>query len=183
MCPVPSLKYHCCFGKKKPFYSGVFELWFSWFSFRASEQSAAGTELCPMDFTFCWLRSFCCSSPHKWQYPYQREGQEGKLSAGWILPCGFLQLSCYFYFNCILKITVVQAYLVNLREAEELVDVTYFNSLPRVLLQVLCNYCFSSPAKELAHRFGTSTDFQLPHKPTWTKRRGKSICMRETAFI
>lgn len=29
MCPVPSLKYHCCFGKKKPFYSGVFELWFS----------------------------------------------------------------------------------------------------------------------------------------------------------
>ena len=56
-------------------------------------------------------------------------------------------------------------------------------------LQVVCNYCFSSPAKELPHQFGTLTDVEQPRKApygskaTRTKRRGKFLCTKETACI
>lgn len=60
--------------------------------------------------------------------------------------------------------TVKWKHLVNLSEAEELWDLTYFPSPPHMPLQVVCNYCFSSPAKELAHGFGTLTDAEQPRE-------------------
>lgn len=56
-------------------------------------------------------------------------------------------------------------------------------------LQVVCNYCFSSSAKELAHQFGTLTDVEQPRKApyrsraTRTERKGKFFCTKETTCI
>lgn len=101
-----------------------------------------------------------------------------KGTESWILQCCFVHLLCYYYFNCIFKVTVSESIWwtpVKLRSW----DLTYFHSPPHTF-QVVCNYCFSSPTKELAHQFGT---FTMSRKATRTGKRGKFLCTKEIACI
>lgn len=95
----------------------------------------------------------------------------------WILRCCFVHLLCYYYFNCIFKVTVSESFWWTPVKLSW--DLTYFHSPPHTV-QVVCNYCFSSPTKELAHQFGT---FTVSSKATRTGKRGKFLCTKEMACI
>lgn len=121
----------------------------------------------------------CCPS-HDIIHIKERDRRASSVLAEFYCAASF---GCHAIFILIVFLKLLYwKHLVNLREAEELGDVTYFNSLPHMPLQVLCNYCFSSPTKELAHQFGTLTDFELPRLTSWEERK-VNLYKGKTAFV